>query len=165
MGKTWKGITWIVAVLLVLILLYYMLTCLVYYGRIVLPFATKGEIVKEAVRLEDLEGKQYIICEWTLVTGYNYRIVQDENGNKPDDPYCWVTGFDINNELAHDFLVANTPSRNQFVIYYTEIRPYDFDNGASNEYIATGWDVLYPVSHANSMIYAPNYVLKSDYLY
>ena len=117
------------------------------------------------MRLEDLEGKQYIICEWTLVTGYNYRIVQDENGNKPDDPYCWVTGFEIRNELTNDFLAQGGASRNKFIIYYTEIRPYDFDGGETNEYIATGWDVLYPVAHANFMVYAPNYVLKYDYLY
>jgi hypothetical protein len=155
-GKVTCGV---VAGLLVLVLLFYIFLCLARYGRVVPPFATKNEIVKEAVMPDDfesLEGKQYIICTWTLTTGYNYIILQDENGNTPDDPYCWVSGPRPDSELPYTFMICH----NTYILYYSDKIPYDFDNGQTHEYIVTGWDVLYPVKHPNPLMMAPNHIVK-----
>ena len=157
-AKLGKIACWIAAIFLVIALILYISTSLAIYDEIVTPGTFKSDIVKKAVALKDLEGKQYIICDWVQVTGANYYIIQDENGNQPEDPYCVVTGACPEKELSYDFMVFN-----KFVIYYSEKKPVDFDGIDTIEYIATGWDVLYRIKHGNPFIYAPNHVLKYDY--
>ena len=152
----------IVAVVFAILLPIYLSSSLSVYGRVVLPHTFKNDIVKEAVKITDLDSldrKQYIICRSAATTGYNCYIFQDENGNKPDDPYCLITGTNPFLELSYDFILVH----NTFILYYTEKIPYDFDTIGTYEYVVDDWDVLYPIKRDNPFIIIPNYVLESDF--
>ena len=115
-------------------------------------------IVKEALKIDDLAGKEYIICE--LEEGIDYYLVRDENG---DDTYqyCMVTGVDLQSELKSSFLAAG----NRFILYVVDKKQFfDAESGEDiTEYIVDGWDVLYPVKNGKAGILG-DYVYESDML-
>jgi len=128
------------------------------YQRIVIPFTEiKDVIAKTAVKRRELRGKEYIICKWEATTGYNFQLIQDENGRR-SNKLCLVTGPNPENELIYDFLIAN----NTYVLFIIEKKPYHFDGAICVEYIVDGWDVLYPVKRDTLFNITPKYVLMDE---
>ena len=154
---------YIVAAFIVVVILLsgYIVINLILYRGIVVPFCKTNdeEIVKEAVTTRDLRGKDYIICKWARVTGYNYTLVKDENGKRAKK-YIIVSGVDVESKLSYEFLTAG----NSFVFYVVEKKEYYSEELGEHciEYIVDSWDVLYPVKHESVVTTIPKYILISD---
>lgn len=101
---------------------------------------------KRAVSRSSLRGKTYILCEPVLVTGYDWALLQDENGNAVHRP-CAITGADPAEELRLDygFMAAG----NRYVFYVTGRNEYFSRALGENvtEYTVSGWDILFPIRH------------------
>ena len=150
-----------VSLFLVVLSVGYILVNLIVFNGVVVPFAkpNKELIIKEAVNARSLRGERHIVCKWVRVTGFNYTLVKDEYG-KRTQKYILVSGVNLEQELTYEFLTAG----NSFVFYVSEKREYLSDDfGECIEYIATDWDVLYPVRHDSPVTTIPKYVMKSDF--
>jgi len=128
------------------------------YQRIVIPFAEiNDEIAMTAVRRRELRGKNYIVCKWEAITGYNYQLIRDENGRRTNK-LCLITGSSPESEIIYDLLISN----NTYVLYVVEKKPYHFDGEIGVEYVVDGWDVLYPVKRDSLFNISPKYVFKGE---
>jgi len=148
-----------------LLLISYILWNIILYQGLAIPFGSvdnNDEIVKRAVRKIDLTGEKYIVGKYVAITGYNYRLVRNEEGMF-SRKLVRVTGLGIlpEHEVNYDFLTAG----NSFVLYVTEKKEYyDEELGEKIvEYVVCGWNVLYPVKHDSPITTLPCYILKSDF--
>jgi hypothetical protein len=106
---------------------------------------TPETILKTAVKkseLNDLSDNKYILCKKTATTGFDWIMVEDENGKKT---YTFCNIFvanpvvDLNLNLGW---VENT------FIFYIEEKKMVYSEATKQEeieYIATEWDILYPI--------------------
>ena len=150
-------------VIALIFLVSYVLANLLIFMGIYVPFAKipESEIVKNTVTPKDLKGKEYIICRSVSITGYNYSLVRDENGKLHNNSLCLVTGTIPENALGYEYHSLNT-----YVCYVADKKQYysDIVGEEITEYIADGWDVLYPSKRETGVFnFAPGYVLKSDF--
>ena len=139
----------------------YAVVSIVLFDRINVPFMPfrDDEVARIAVNKREVTGRQHIICTWERTTGFNYMLVQDENGVRTNS-FCRVTGVELERELSYQFLISG----NHFVFYVVEKKQYyDYDLGdVVTEYIVDDWDVLYPVRRQSLFNTAPRYILYSD---
>jgi len=152
-----------IGILIVLLVFICIVFDLIMYGQIIIPLmkANNDEISKKAVTLKEIKGRDYIICKWTRVTGFNYKLLKDENGKKVND-YCFVTGLNPENELKYEVLTSS----NTYILYIVEKKKYHsiIIDDILTEYVVDGWDVLYPVRRETLFNSVPKHILKSDYL-
>jgi len=139
---------------------------LIFYKGIIVPFVKmeNEEIVKKAVKSKDLKGKNYIICQPVAITGYNFKLIVDENGNRANDDIL-VSGSNPDSEgLSYDFMTSG----NYFVFYIVDKKETHYKEMGKDcvnyEYIADGWDILYPAKHDSPITDQPRYIVKSDYV-
>ena len=154
----------IVVLSIFILIITYIIINLFLYNGIVNPFVQieKDDIVKIAIKMGDLNGKEYIICKREVTTGYNYQLIIDENGESHKYKLIRVTGFHPSQQKMPEIYWAN----NSYVLYITEKKEYfDSDLGENViEYIVDNWDILYPVKRDSGLFnIAPKYILKSDY--
>lgn len=161
MRTSWMITVAIISISLAILVIGYVSVSIVMHGRIITPFAIvkKDDIVKKTVKLSELRDREYIICRWARVTGYNYELVMDERGIRSNS-FCRVSGIELEGKLAYEFLISD----NYFVFYIVDKKEYvdsELEQHVT-EYIASGWDVLYPVRRQALFVFAPQYVLVSD---
>jgi hypothetical protein len=100
--------------------------------------------LKTAVKESELVGKNYILGEHVSVTGFDWYLIKDENGEEGKE-YFNVIGPNPFEEfsLSYDFYVSG----NIYIFYITKKRRYYSEKMREDmlEYIVTGWDILYPV--------------------
>ena len=150
----------------ILLFIGYFPISLILYGNVVIPFAkTEDELIeRRALRRTDLKDKEYIICKYVATTGYNFELIQDENGKRTPwfivKRLCRVTGSGFVGAVTYDFLISG----NSIIFYVVEKKQYYDPDMMENviEYVVDGWDVLYPVKRDTMFNAAPKYVLKSD---
>ena len=107
----------ITSILLITLFVSYITINLIMHQRVILPISLIGSDnnAKKAVRTRDLRDMEYIICRWTRVSGYNYRLIRDENGERTNS-FCRVTGVELEEELSYELLISD----NSFVFYVVE---------------------------------------------
>lgn len=129
--------------IIIFILLYSLIQGVLFYmGNLYIPNAT---ILRTAIKEKDLFGKQYILCKVERTTGFDWRVIKNEAGMRTID-LCNVIGsnpFELG--LTYEFELAD----NTFIFYVEKKNTYYSDELAQEviEYVATGWDILYPVKH------------------
>ena len=152
-----------ISVLVILLVFIYIVVNLIMYGQIIIPLmnVNNDKIFKKAVTLKEIKDRDYIICKWTRVTGFNYKLLEDENGEKTND-YCFVTGLNPEDELKYEVLT----SYNTYILNVVEKKQYYsvIIDDILTEYVVDGWDILYPVRRETLFNTAPKYILESDYL-
>jgi hypothetical protein len=121
--------------------------------------------LKTAVKESELVGKSYILCQRVRVTGFDWILIKNEKGERTEE-YLNIIGIDPFYELnlRYDFIISN----NTYVFYITEKRKYYSEEMRENilEYVATGWDILYPVDRDGYLeynLFGPRkYITKND---
>jgi len=163
MNFQWAKLILLITILLVTIIIGYASISLIIHERIIIPISriSNDEIVKKAVRRGCVRNLDYIVCRWSRVSGANFKLLYDENGNR-SDTYILVTGIKLEEKLSYEFLI----SKNRFVFYVDErIEYFDTEWGEYViEYKVNSWDVLYPVKRDSDSLFGfkPKYILKSD---
>ena len=143
------------------IIICYIIISLFLFMGIYIPFKQipEEEIYKKTVSPLGPKDENCIIVKSVKTTGFNYRLIRDENGKRYSDELCLVTGNVPEHTLEYEYHLANT-----YVCYVTEKKQYYSEiSGYTTEYVVNDWDVLYPSKHVGSPFnFAPGYVLKSD---
>ena len=107
------------------------------------------DIQRSAVKENQLIGKRYILCNAERVTGFDWLLVKDENGNSVNE-LCNISGVNLFEELPikYELEMANT-----FVFYVAEKRMVFSEALGQDaiEYVVTGWDILYPIKRGNPL--------------
>ena len=102
--------------------------------------------LKEAVKKSELADKKYIICEPTHIDGFDWYLIQDVEGRTLKAPCNIIGAYPFTElEVGHEFATAG----NKFIFYVTEKKTA---NNSANEYLVTGWDILYPVKNSKSLL-------------
>ena len=119
-------------------------------------------IVRTAIKESELTDKSYILCRIDRVTGFDWLLMKNENGERVRE-YCNIIGSNPFNELKikYEFEIA----RNTFVFYVEEKRMSYSDAIAQDatEYVVTGWDILYPVKRDGFDLFgSKKYITKDD---
>ena len=118
-----------------------------FYSMLYLAESRQG--VKRAVTRYGFKDRDYVICNYTKTTGYQWIAVEGsyEGFNKH---YCRLDTSSIYPSLAFDYDFMRG-TNNRFVFYFTEIREYHdaFLDEMVTEYIIDDWDILFPVTHGN----------------
>ena len=130
---------------------------------IVNAVAARNTVIKTAVKEQDLpEDGNYIICDWTEVTGFNW-YVSSSAGMGKRGTWCNIIGpspYDLH--LDYEFTVA----RNQYVFYVESVREYYSKEIQEHvtEYTVTGWDILYPVRRESmlTLLKPPGCIIEND---
>ena len=102
-------------------------------------------ILKTAVKEKNLSNRRYILCKERRVTGFDWMVIKDENGEETFEE-CNIIGSTPNEfGLSYEFAMMD----NTFVFYIEEKTTYRSNEIGVDvtEYIAWEWDVLYPVKH------------------
>jgi len=103
-------------------------------------------ILKTAIKKGKLSGKRYILCKEAWVTGFNWILIRNEMGIRTKK-YCNIIGPNPFDDFAlkYEFRLG----KNTFIFYVEEKNTYYSEELGQNvtEYVATGWDILYPVQH------------------
>ena len=110
-----------------------------YIGTVHVP----DGVIREAVKERNLTGRSYVLCKRERVTGFDWLMIRNENGNKVYE-YINIVGptpWDLG--LYHGFVQSN----NTYVFYVEERRVVYSEAvlGGSFEYVVLDWDILYPV--------------------
>ena len=125
-----------------------------YLGR------TSPQVYKVAVKEDEIDSDSFIICRLGLTTGYDWLLLQDENGDRSPEEPCLISGPDpfLDHGLKMEFY------NNRFVFYVTDKRVFFNEElgEMSTEYTVGGWDVLYPVKRDFPYPSLPEYMLRSD---
>ena len=128
-----------------------------------IDFIKQENIVKESISARELNSKErpYILCKPTLVTGFYWLMVQDENKSKCPE-YVVITGADPMAEMRvrYEFSVAS----NKFIFYVVGKREcFTEDNEEYIEYfVDREWDILYPVDSGRAFKLPSRYITKAD---
>jgi len=125
-------------------------------------------VLKATIKESELVGKNYILAQRDLVTGFDWLLMQDENGERIGR-YFNIIGPDPFDEiyLRYDFEVSD----NTFVFYITDKRIYYSEKMSMEmlEYVVTGWDILYPVTrnqYTETDLFGPKkYITEGDVNY
>jgi hypothetical protein len=108
-----------------------------------------SDVLKTAVTKNEIEGRNYILCEPVAITGYTWRVLEKENENTKDQ-LCNIIGVSPKEELSLsvDFLTAG----NTYVFYVVEVKEYYSEELGEHcvDYVADGWDILKPVRHGRT---------------
>lgn len=121
------------------------------------------EIIKTSVTKKEISDKKYILCQRIRVTGFDWMVIQTEDGTKTRE-FCNIIGSDPYEELNlnYEFFMAD----NTFVFYVEERKAYYSEEMKLDmvEYVVTGWDVLYPVKHGDlsGFLKTNKHIIKSD---
>ena len=123
-------------------------------------FYMPREILKTAVKENKLKSEKYILCQAAVVTGFDWVMIQDEYGKKTYE-FCNIIGIVdpyIELNLRYEFFLG----RNAFIFYIEEKKIYYSEEMREDilEYVATGWDILYPVKHGDF----PNIISSNKYI-
>ena len=109
-------------------------------------FYTPTEILKTAVKGNELKNENYILCKEAWVTGFDWRMIRDEDGKKTSI-FCNIIGANPFSELKlrYEFSLCD----NTFIFYIEEkgMAYSEATNQDEIEYVVTGWDILYPIKH------------------
>ena len=122
-------------------------------------------ILKTAVKEKDIYDENYILCQRERVTGFEWRLIKNEDREKTDE-LCNISGASPYDDfsLDHEFVIAG----NTFVFYVEEKKMIYSEASDQDEieYIATGWDVLYPIKHSDFFIFdlfkSSKYITEDD---
>ena len=104
---------------------------------------TPRTILRTALSEKHLYGKSYILCTVERTTGFDWIVIKNENGEKTSE-MCNVSGINPFEELTLNY---DLKMSNIFIFYIVEKKMvYNRAiDGESIEYVASGWDILYPV--------------------
>ena len=121
-------------------------------------FYIPREILKTAVKENKLKSEKYILCKQYRVTGFDWLLIKDEEGEKVHELINIVGPTPGELGLKYEFEIAY----NTFVFYVKEKKMVYSEATRQDEieYVATGWDILYPVKHGNF----PNIISSNKYI-
>lgn len=110
---------------------------------------------KYAVKYEEIDNREHIICKRVMITGFNWRT---ENGELINvigkHPYKNIKNSDI------EF------SDNRYILYGYYIDDiYEFDGCSYRTFNCTDWDIIYPIKRnlgLFSFIYSKEYISESE---
>jgi len=123
---------------------------------------SSDEILKTAVREQELPDGEYILCKEARVTGFDWMVVHNGQGEKIQE-FCKITGSNPFEEvpLSYEFSMAH----NIFVFHVVEKKIFYSDEMKQDcvEYVVSGWDILYPVKHGglSGFLKPNNHIIKS----
>jgi len=120
-------------------------------------------ILRSAVKEYNLSGENYILCQRERTTGFDWVLIKNEDGKKVRGEYCNVIGANPFDDFTfkHEFITAG----NTFIFYIDEKQINYSEEMRMDiiEYIATGWDILYPVKHDIFDIFnSKKYITEKD---
>ena len=124
---------------------------------------TPKAIIKTALKEKELTESIYILCKITAVTGFDWVMIKDENGNATYE-HCIIIGASPFNELnlVADFVFSD----NTYVFHIEEKNTYYSEEMSMDilEYTVSGWDILYPVKHGNffNPFHSKKYITNKD---
>ena len=123
---------------------------------------TPEGVIKTALTERELQDKNYILCIRTASTGFDWIMIKDENGSKTYE-LCNVVGASPFTELNlnADFIFAD----NTYIFYIVERKTVfsAVTNQDEAEFIAAGWDILYPVKHGFPHFFSSKkYITEKD---
>jgi len=123
-------------------------------------FHTPENIIREALKENALTERRYILCQLHRVTGFDWVLVQDENGEEVYD-FIYITGANpiAEHKLSYEFEMG----RNTYIFYVEEKNEghLDYLGLETTEYIVSGWDILYPVRRV-TFISPRRYITLAD---
>jgi hypothetical protein len=119
-------------------------------------------ILKEAVKRKDIPNSDYILCQWARVTGFDWRMIRNEEGEKTKK-YIKISG--VNSFIEFNFKYEFIMSRNTFSLYIEEKKTYYSEEKGMEvtEYTVTGWDILYPIKRESEEFFTTKrYIVEGD---
>lgn len=125
-------------------------------------FIEDNEIVLEAAKKEaDLSGRgRYVIARMGKTTNNEWHTVKDEKGNSVDKIFTLIGDdpskipFVGKNNDAYYKLTPMFCKSNKIVFFIDDVKKYSADGKEHLDYVVTGWTVLFPVWHKESIFYS-----------
>ena len=101
-------------------------------------------IIKPTVIESFLEGKEYIVCREVLVSGAEWVMIQDENGN---DVYKYI---DLRGLENLENLPRYIDTNNKYVFYFNnKFISDDYFGEPILTYNVTDWDIIFPIKRGD----------------
>jgi hypothetical protein len=119
-------------------------------------------ILKEAIKRKDIPNSNYILCQWARVTGFDWRMIRNEEGEKTKK-YIKISG--VNPFIEFNFKYEFLMSGNSFILYIEEKKIYysEEERMEVTEYTVTGWDILYPIKREPEEFFiTKRYIVEGD---
>lgn len=119
--------------------------------------------VKQAVRQDELNNssKPYYLVQWIQVTGSEWMVIGDQNGQYEQPKYIVVKGELPSIVKNYDIATGH----NTYICYGEYLGETDIGGGEVLEtYQFNGWDILYPVKRNTPIPFMPKgYLCKQDF--
>ena len=117
-------------------------------------------ILRVALKEREIAEEKYILCRLYRVTGYDWFLIQDENGEDVND-FIYITGANpiADLKLSYEFEMGRST-----YIFYIEKRHEVYSELLGEnvvEYVVTSWDILYPVRRI-TFISPRRYITEAD---
>jgi len=128
----------------------------IHYAYIYIP----DNILREARREYELTEERYILCRLYRVTGFDWLVIQNEKGEEAQE-FINISGA---NPIAELMLSYEFEMGDNIFIFYIEGRIDGYSEEMNQnivEYIATGWDILYPIRRP-AFISPRRYITRAD---
>ena len=121
---------------------------------------TPQNIIRTARKESELTEGSYILTRFHRVTGFDWMLIQNENGESVQE-HINIIGANPITELSLSYEFTRM-GRNTYIFYIEErIEEYTVGRGIEVQYVVTGWDILYPVRRIN-FISPRRYITEAD---
>lgn len=122
-------------------------------------------IIKPAVLKFSIKHDKYIICEYKLTSGFDWRMIQNEFGEENNEYIVLSIPDDEKHKVSINSISDTVKaSGNKFVFYISD--KYIGKNDIDEEclvYNVTSWDILYPIKRDRILgIFESSWVLTKN---